>query len=223
MPKARAAGSHRASRCRGGQRARTGVGSPVTDQMLANPSPNDWLSWRRTHDGLGFSPLSSIDKTQRRHASARVVAVAAGGPEHGHAARARRRHLRALVRRSRSGARRRDGRRALALRARAAEHVPANGQAQHGPLRRQAVRRHFGRPRGGARRADGRRRMGHGHRGGKQRLRLERRTARRARQGHAGRERPGSGRRLHRRARCRVGRGGVALLFDCTPGGAGRR
>ena len=37
-------------------------GSPVTDELLANPSPNDWLSWRRTRDGLGFSPLSSIDK-----------------------------------------------------------------------------------------------------------------------------------------------------------------
>ena len=30
--------------------------------MLANPSPNDWLTWRRTHDGLGFSPLTQIDK-----------------------------------------------------------------------------------------------------------------------------------------------------------------
>jgi alcohol dehydrogenase (cytochrome c) len=35
---------------------------PVTDALLANPSPNDWLSWRRTHDGLGFSPLDGIDK-----------------------------------------------------------------------------------------------------------------------------------------------------------------
>jgi alcohol dehydrogenase (cytochrome c) len=35
---------------------------PVTDEMLDSPSPNDWLSWRRTRDGLGFSPLSSIDK-----------------------------------------------------------------------------------------------------------------------------------------------------------------
>ncbi len=34
----------------------------VTDEMLANPSPNDWLTWRRTHDGLGFSPLTQIDK-----------------------------------------------------------------------------------------------------------------------------------------------------------------
>lgn len=35
---------------------------PVTDAMLANPSPSDWLSWRRTQDDLGFSPLTSIDK-----------------------------------------------------------------------------------------------------------------------------------------------------------------
>src|SRR6187455_3174498 len=39
------------------------VGSPVTDTMLASPSPNDWLSWRGTRDGLGFSPLASIDKS----------------------------------------------------------------------------------------------------------------------------------------------------------------
>jgi alcohol dehydrogenase (cytochrome c) len=39
------------------------VGSPVTDEMLASPSPNDWLSWRRTRDGLGFSPLANIDKS----------------------------------------------------------------------------------------------------------------------------------------------------------------
>ena len=37
-------------------------GSPVTDEMLTNPSPDDWLSWRRTRDGLGFSPLSKINK-----------------------------------------------------------------------------------------------------------------------------------------------------------------
>ena len=37
--------------------------TPVTDALLANPSPNDWLTWRRTYDGLGFSPLASIDKT----------------------------------------------------------------------------------------------------------------------------------------------------------------
>ena len=35
---------------------------PVTDEMLEAPSPNDWLTWRRTHDDLGFSPLATIDK-----------------------------------------------------------------------------------------------------------------------------------------------------------------
>jgi alcohol dehydrogenase (cytochrome c) len=33
---------------------------PVTDALLANPSPNDWLTWRRSHDDLGFSPLANI-------------------------------------------------------------------------------------------------------------------------------------------------------------------
>ncbi|MEO8467671.1 MAG: PQQ-binding-like beta-propeller repeat protein [Gammaproteobacteria bacterium] len=36
--------------------------TPVTDAVLANPSPNDWLSWRRTLDDLGFSPLTGITK-----------------------------------------------------------------------------------------------------------------------------------------------------------------
>jgi alcohol dehydrogenase (cytochrome c) len=35
----------------------------VTDEMLASPSPDDWLTWRNTRDGLGFSRLSSIDKS----------------------------------------------------------------------------------------------------------------------------------------------------------------
>src|SRR5689334_7491938 len=36
--------------------------TPVTDATLANPSPNDWLSWRRTLDALGFSPLNGVTK-----------------------------------------------------------------------------------------------------------------------------------------------------------------
>ena len=27
---------------------------PVTDAMLRNPAPGDWLMWRRTLDGWGF-------------------------------------------------------------------------------------------------------------------------------------------------------------------------
>lgn len=33
---------------------------PVTDEMLENPAPEDWLSWRRTNDGWAHSPLSDI-------------------------------------------------------------------------------------------------------------------------------------------------------------------
>lgn len=35
---------------------------PVTDAMLADPDPADWLSWRRTLDGKGYSPLSQINR-----------------------------------------------------------------------------------------------------------------------------------------------------------------
>ena len=32
----------------------------VTDQMLRNPPPGDWLMFRRTYDGWGYSPLDEI-------------------------------------------------------------------------------------------------------------------------------------------------------------------
>ena len=35
---------------------------PVTDAMLENPAPGDWLMWRRTPDGWGYSPLDRIDR-----------------------------------------------------------------------------------------------------------------------------------------------------------------
>src|SRR5262245_30829760 len=35
---------------------------PVTDAMLQNPEPGDWLNWRRTLDGWGYSPLKQINK-----------------------------------------------------------------------------------------------------------------------------------------------------------------
>ncbi|HME26941.1 MAG TPA: PQQ-binding-like beta-propeller repeat protein [Acetobacteraceae bacterium] len=34
----------------------------VTDEMLLHPDPGDWLMWRRTYDGFGFSPLNQINK-----------------------------------------------------------------------------------------------------------------------------------------------------------------
>jgi len=35
---------------------------PVTDEMLLHPDPGDWLMWRRTYDGFGFSPLDQITR-----------------------------------------------------------------------------------------------------------------------------------------------------------------
>ena len=35
----------------------TGDFIPVTDAMLAAPSPDNWLMWRRTLNGWGYSPL----------------------------------------------------------------------------------------------------------------------------------------------------------------------
>ena len=35
---------------------------PVSDAELANPSPGEWLMWRRTLDGWGYSPLDQIDR-----------------------------------------------------------------------------------------------------------------------------------------------------------------
>src|SRR3954462_12227462 len=37
--------------------------TPVTDAMLQNPDPNEWLMWRRTLNGWGFSPLDQIKKS----------------------------------------------------------------------------------------------------------------------------------------------------------------
>ena len=35
---------------------------PVTDAMIQNPDPKDWLSWRRTLDTWGYSPLDRITR-----------------------------------------------------------------------------------------------------------------------------------------------------------------
>ena len=42
--------------------AQTADFAPVTDAMLSDPAPGDWLMWRRTLDGWGYSPLDQIDR-----------------------------------------------------------------------------------------------------------------------------------------------------------------
>ena len=44
---------------------------PVTDAMLQKPDPADWLMWRRTLDGWGYSPLNQI--TRNNVAQLRMV------------------------------------------------------------------------------------------------------------------------------------------------------
>src|SRR5207244_1217279 len=36
--------------------------TPVTDEMLRNASPADWLAWRGTTKSLGYSPLTQITR-----------------------------------------------------------------------------------------------------------------------------------------------------------------
>ena len=36
--------------------------TPVTDEMLTDPPQEDWLTWRRTNDAFGYSPLDEINR-----------------------------------------------------------------------------------------------------------------------------------------------------------------
>ena len=36
--------------------------TPVTDALLQDPPPGDWLSWRRTRDSHGYSPLDEVTR-----------------------------------------------------------------------------------------------------------------------------------------------------------------
>ena len=35
---------------------------PITNDELLNPNPSDWINWRRTIDGQGYSPLEQINR-----------------------------------------------------------------------------------------------------------------------------------------------------------------
>jgi alcohol dehydrogenase (cytochrome c) len=59
------------------RQARLAQITPVTEQMLRDPAPGDWLHWRRDYAGLGYSPLAQID---RRNAGRLTVAWARSLP-----------------------------------------------------------------------------------------------------------------------------------------------
>lgn len=46
-----------------GEAGSTGQFTPVTDGMLEAPDDGDWLMWRRTLDGRGYSPLADINRS----------------------------------------------------------------------------------------------------------------------------------------------------------------
>ncbi|HEY3516830.1 MAG TPA: PQQ-binding-like beta-propeller repeat protein [Gammaproteobacteria bacterium] len=46
-----------------GSRLRAVAAAPVTDAMLRDPDPADWLMYSRTYDAQRYSPLSQIDKS----------------------------------------------------------------------------------------------------------------------------------------------------------------
>ena len=40
--------------------------SSVTSARLENPEPGNWMLYRRTYDGQGFSPLNQINTSDRK-------------------------------------------------------------------------------------------------------------------------------------------------------------
>jgi alcohol dehydrogenase (cytochrome c) len=41
--------------------------SRITDAVLENPSPNDWIAWRGTHQSQGYTPLKQINRDNVRN------------------------------------------------------------------------------------------------------------------------------------------------------------
>ena len=91
---------------------------PVTEAMLANPDPADWLMISRTFDQQRFSPLNQINKSnvgQLRMAWSRGLPA---GTQEFDADRLSRRHVSLCARRQHPGGRRHQRRPDLGIRAR---------------------------------------------------------------------------------------------------------
>ena len=59
----------------------------VTDAMLQNPDPADWLNWRRTLDGWGYSPLDESQQVQRPPTPTHLGVEPSPGTKHAHTSR----------------------------------------------------------------------------------------------------------------------------------------
>ena len=112
--------------------------TPVTDAMLRDPSPSDWLMWRRTYNGWGHSPLTQINRENVKNLTvAWTWGMNSTGDHRVHAARARRDPVPVELRREDSGARRQERQPALgvhppgARRASSARLLPDQAGARH--------------------------------------------------------------------------------------------
>ena len=56
---------------------------PVSDEMLRNPDDGDWLMWRRTFDGWGYSPLDQITRDNVGQLQMVWTRALAGGRQEG--------------------------------------------------------------------------------------------------------------------------------------------
>ena len=63
---------------------------PVSDEMLLNPDPADWLMFRRTYNGWGYSPLDQITRDNVHDLRLAWVWAMGDGNQPAHAARPRR-------------------------------------------------------------------------------------------------------------------------------------
>ena len=202
----------------------------MTDAMLQDPDPADWLNWRRTLDGQGHSPLDQITTENVGPPAARLELGHGPRQPADDADRSRRHHVPGQPRRDGAGARRRRRGAPLDLppgpstggdRRRDASSRPAAPQHRH--LRRPDLPEHVGRTRGGDRRPDGDGGLGHRRDPGGE-LPVHERLDRRRR---ADRVRPDRVRRvpgrhlLHRRPRRRHRRGGVAHVDHRAAGRPG--
>ena len=57
--------------------------TPVTDAMLSKPSAGEWLTWRRTQDDMGFSPLRQINKDNVKNLRVAWSLTLPAGPNEG--------------------------------------------------------------------------------------------------------------------------------------------
>ena len=203
--------------------------APVTDAMLQNPDPADWLNWRRTLDGWGYSPLAQIDRNNVHRLQLVWGWQMNTGTNQPHSARARRRDVSRQPGQRRAGARRGDRGSAVGVPARSRRRGRVGArpaQPLDRRLRRQGVPEHGGRAHRRAR--PGHRRGGVGPRGRRQRARLplHERADRRQRQRRGRHDRLRAlqgGRLLHLRPRRGDRRGTVAHLDHRPSRRPGRR